>query len=342
MEGSICGAGSYVIDGNTFSGDAVGVYLSHNGSGTVSLNYSSTSAFSFAYNASSNDIGRKVEIIITTETPDGSLCDPAIESFILNVSSLPDQPSIDDIIQPDCYTATGSVILNNLPNDGQWTIMPGNFTGSSSSYTISDLQPGNYVYTVTNEAGCTSSSSSTVTINNQPAFPEAPVYSVECVEGEDYASVEIISPLGPGLEYSLDQGNFQNETQFWNISQGDHSIRVRNTAGCITSGDVFSISCECDSPPTLNFSENNANSCGLDPVIVRDNYFGGGASEVTIISDGDGELSYSSLDSSPFDFTYAPSESDLGKTIYFRIIMLTCIFNIHTEYTQKTRSPKNR
>jgi bacillolysin len=88
-------------------------------------------------------------------------------------------PTIGTITQPTCTVATGSVVLNDLPATGSWTITktPGGETetGTGTSITISELTAGTYTFTVTDEtSGFTSDPSGEVVIDPQPAIPAAP------------------------------------------------------------------------------------------------------------------------------------------------------------------------
>jgi gliding motility-associated-like protein len=84
------------------------------------------------------------------------------------VPNAPSAPAIGTITQPTQGVPTGSVILNNLPGTGSWTLnqTPGNITipGSGSSVVISGLQPGVYNFRVTNTENCISGLSEAVTI----------------------------------------------------------------------------------------------------------------------------------------------------------------------------------
>jgi len=91
----------------------------------------------------------------------------------LTVGDKPSAPSVGAITQPTCSVETGSVVLSGLPS-GNWTIIPGNISGSGSSTTISTLAAGTYNFTVTNDGGCVSAPSSNVVINTQPLTPPAP------------------------------------------------------------------------------------------------------------------------------------------------------------------------
>ncbi len=105
------------------------------------------------------------------------------ESTGVTISAAPEspgRPSAENIIQPSCTVASGSVTLTGLPASGMWTLtrQPGGstFTGSGTSRTITGLACATtYNFSVTNAAGCTSARCSDVIINAVPQTPTAPV-----------------------------------------------------------------------------------------------------------------------------------------------------------------------
>jgi len=84
------------------------------------------------------------------------------ESRIASLTVHPSSPAamISTILQPTCHVPAGSVILNNLPAEGSWTLtlIPGlqTFTGTGSNFALGDLEPGVYSCTITNQWGCKS------------------------------------------------------------------------------------------------------------------------------------------------------------------------------------------
>lgn len=96
--------------------------------------------------------------------------------------AIPAAPAVGTKTQPSCAVATGSVELSGLPSEGTWTITgnPGNITstGTGTSKIVGELAAGTYTFTVTNASGCTSTASSEVVINAQPATPETPVVTI--------------------------------------------------------------------------------------------------------------------------------------------------------------------
>ena len=230
----------------------------------------------------------------------------------------PAAPVVGTITQPTCTVGTGSVVLSGLPS-GTWTLtrFPGLVytTGSGSSTTITGLAPGEYNYTVTNQFGCESAASATVRINAQPPTPPAPVVSVDCSQGYGNAVVTVTSPTGTGYTYRLDGGSFQTSNIFTSVANGNHTVTVRNSSGCTTTGSTFSVNCGCVNPPAVTLSATSGSTCGTSPVTVSGNTFGGSATSVSITENGGGTVTPASSTASPFSFTYTPVAADAGKVI---------------------------
>ncbi len=253
----------------------------------------------------------------------GCLSAPSSPATINAQPVTPPPPAIGTITQPTCALATGSVILNSLPGTGSWVVTrnPGNVTtsGSGTSLTISGLDPGSYTFTVTNVAGCTSGLSGNVSISAQPPAPPAPAYIIDCALGFNHAVITITNPVGAGYQYSLDGGAFQAGVTFAEVANGNHYIAVRNIEGCTTTGSIFNLSCGCINPPSLVLSAISGSTCGITPVTVPDNIFGGNATSVTITSNGAGSVIPSSAAASPFSFTYTPAAGDGGRTVIITV-----------------------
>lgn len=150
------------------------------------------------------------------------------ETISVLVNSRPTTISIGTITQPTCSVSTGSVILNNLPSSGTWTINPGAISGSGTSTTVSGLASGNYTFTVTNSSGCVSIPSSSVAIsppgknwngsNSSDWFtasnwtPSGVPTSTDCVTINNSGIAPIISGTTIAYAYSLTilgSGNLQ-------------------------------------------------------------------------------------------------------------------------------------
>ncbi|MBN1386961.1 MAG: gliding motility-associated C-terminal domain-containing protein [Bacteroidales bacterium] len=255
----------------------------------------------------------------TVTNADGCVSLPSAQVVINPQPPTPSAPIVGAITQPSCTLATGSVLLSGLPSTGTWTITtsPGGTTttGTGTSGTVSGLLPGIYTFTVTNSYGCISVASAPVVINEQPPLPDAPVHSIDCSLGFGNAIITVISPTGSGYSYSLDGGTFQTNTSFSGVDNGSHTITVRNSYGCTTTGPSFDVSCGCANPPTLALGSSSGSTCGTTPITVTGNTFGGSATAVTITENGSGTVTPSSSSTSPFSFTYTPVAADVGRVI---------------------------
>ena len=231
----------------------------------------------------------------------------------------PTAPVIGNITQPTCSLASGDVTLSGLPSAGLWTLTrtPGGVTttGTGTSVKISGLFEGIYTYTVENEEGCLSVASENVGINAQPESPDSPLQSINCSLGFGNAVVTVTSPLGSGVTYRLDNGSYQSGTTFSSVANGNHTLSVRNSSGCITTGNIFSVSCGCVNGPVVTLSNTNGATCVTEAVTISGNTFGGSATNVAITENGDGSVNPTSAGTSPFSFTYTPASSDAGKTV---------------------------
>lgn len=101
-------------------------------------------------------------------------CESTRGSFAVTVNPTPATPTISSVVNPTCASPSGSLQLNNLPTTS-WTVIrtpavvSGTeiYTNSTSTYSITNLEPGTYSFTVSNGL-CTSTSSTSVTINAVP------------------------------------------------------------------------------------------------------------------------------------------------------------------------------
>ncbi len=244
-------------------------------------------------------------------------------SAIITENPSPDPPVPGTITHPTCDLSTGAVVINGLPEEGPWTLLrdPGNVSvpGTGSTTTVSEIPPGTYSFKVINSSGCISLPSVNVTINDAPPLPAVPEVSVNCSAGFGKAVVTVTSPVGDGLEYRLDDGIFQITPIFILVANGNHTITVRNSEGCTTTGLSFEIACGCANPPVVIPGSLTGVTCGTTIITVTNNRFGGGATSVSITENGAGTVIPASTNTTPFDFVYIPAVSDIGKTVIITI-----------------------
>ena len=173
--GSTCGIEPVTVSGNTFGGGAILVFITDNGKGSVSSFIVTSSPFTFTYTPRNEDLGKKVEITITTNDPPGRRCRALKVTYTLSVNAIPSAPGLGTITQPTCSKPTGSVLLKDLPDKGTWTLtgtQGGNtYSGTGATTTVSGLAPGIYNFRVENSGGCSSGLSGDVNIAPSPPVP---------------------------------------------------------------------------------------------------------------------------------------------------------------------------
>ncbi len=157
----------------------------------------------------------------------------------LNVVILPNPgaplaPEILSITQPSCSVATGSIVIGGLP-PGTWTIYPGGITGTGSTATIIGLLPGIYTFTVTNDAGCVSSASINVVINDQPETPDTPIVGSVTQPTCLVSTGSVVLSGLPAGNWVINPGAIAGtgaSKTITSLSAGIYNFTVTNSVGC--------------------------------------------------------------------------------------------------------------
>ena len=177
-----------------------------------------------------------------TVTNDQSCTSSSSQATLNDIPSAPSAPVTGVITQPNCTVLEGSVELSNLPTTGSWivTVLPAGtvLLGSGSTAIFGELGAnGSYTFTVTDDNGCTSSSSTSVSINGIPTSPAAPAASVTvqptCTTPT--GTIEITAPLGVGYSYSIDGATPQTSQVFSDLTPGTYQLIVIETASTCES-----------------------------------------------------------------------------------------------------------
>ncbi|MBN2778077.1 MAG: gliding motility-associated C-terminal domain-containing protein [Bacteroidales bacterium] len=225
-------------------------------------------------------------------------------------------------IQVDCevdatITAIGpfcdseaAVALTAIDAGGTWSgtgVIGSNFNPATAGAGIHNVQ-----YNITNGA-CSDSDNINVTVN---ANPSTPIVNVDCTGGVDAGIITVTSPVGVDYEYSID-GTFQSSNVFGPLVNGLYVVTVEDvTSGCTSISSNINLDCGCSNPTSLSLSAGSGTTCGIEPETVLGNTFGGSATEVSlVVTSGNGILDQTSINTSPFDFTYTPVLSDAGTTV---------------------------
>jgi hypothetical protein len=136
--------------------------------GSVTLTSSAGTTYLWSTGATTQSISPTTSGSYTVRVTNAAGCQSALSvATTLTVNAL-NAPTVGTRTHPTCAVATGSVVLNDLPASGTWTLIrsPGGVStsGTGTSTTISGLAVGTYTYTVTNASGCASQPSDIVDI----------------------------------------------------------------------------------------------------------------------------------------------------------------------------------
>ncbi len=266
----------------------------------------------------------------TFTVTNASGCTSSVTSSVtINVQPpTPSIPVVGTITQPTCTVATGSVDFSGLPAAGTWTIVSSpailpSPTSTGTTGAFSGLTPNTYTFTVTNASGCTSSATSSVTINAQPPTPSIPVVGTitqptcSVTTGSvDFSGLPVAgiwtitsspvilpSPTGTGTTAT-----------FSGLTPNTYTFTVTNASGC-TSSSTSSVTLSVPVAPTLIFSFTNPTTCGgndgeitiagLDPTTTYDlNYIdntGTPMSEAGVSSNSSGQIILSNLSAGTYN-----------------------------------------
>lgn len=250
-------------------------------------------------------------------------------------------------------TATKSVTVNPLPtvsiSNTATNLCIGDtrtFTGSPSGGTWSNTGQGSFVgnvyssstagsatitYTYTDGNGCVNTASQTISVI---ALPTTPTLTQDCSLGFGNGRITVTNPTG--LEYSLNGSTWQSSTLFTGLSNGNYTVYVRNTTGCISTNTI-TLNCGCVGGPTISVSPSSGTTCGTIAKSITGS-IGGSATTVSGALSGNAG---GSLSGSAFPFTYTPVSGDIGKTIIITFTTNTisgCVAAVGT-YTLTVLAP---
>ncbi len=145
--------------------------------------------------------------------------------------------------------------------------------------------------------------------------PDAPVVSTDCSGGEDNGLITVTSPLGVEYEYSI-TGTYQAGIGFGPLTNGTYTVTVQDiNTGCTTAGAPVTLTCGCADQPTLSLATLADDICGTQIYTIGGNTFGGSATQVSLSHDGAGNLDQTTINASPFTFSYTPDATDIGNTV---------------------------
>jgi gliding motility-associated-like protein len=148
------------------------------------------------------------------------------------------------VTQGNALLATAVSSATSCPglNNGTVTVTPTSGSGPysfalnggtpQSSNVFTGIAPGNHTVVVTDGAGCTSAPVAVNIAVGAILTATASSVSTSC-NGASDGSVTITAANGSGpYQYAIDNGPFVNTATFTGLSSGNHTVIVKNAAGC--------------------------------------------------------------------------------------------------------------
>jgi gliding motility-associated-like protein len=202
--------------------------------------------------------------------------DNAISKLVKVVVTSKSAPTFatTDIIQPTCLVATGGV-KSNMQYKGVWTIkatadplstgVTKDTTGTVNvipyALSLKGLNPGKYIFQVTNSKGCTSNPSSEIDIKTQPIIPAKPELDLDTIycASNSYTLDKIVFKPKPNLsasesiKYYDKNGVVITNPKLVTVIPNESYTFVFNNAYC-DSKDKLTTIIPFDNGPTLPLS----------------------------------------------------------------------------------------
>ena len=152
-----------------------------------------------------------------------------------NIALTVDQPiDIQLIAESTCPGISDGSIQSEVmggqpPYNYQWS---GGLVGT----TLTQLAQGNYMLTITDEAGCTQTK--TTTVNNYPAMQyDYTTDSVRCYN-QSNGAIEMLFANDTTLLFSFDGKAFSTQRVFPQLAAGTYPVQIQDINGCIEQIDI--------------------------------------------------------------------------------------------------------
>ncbi len=185
-------------------------------------------------------------------TKDAQGCISSANNVLLSSNTL-ETPTYT-ITEPAC-TEKGSIIINTLSDfytfDGGNTWVTNNKT--------SNLNAGSYSIGIKNALGCTSNYTYVYLYDFENTYPQYTTEQPVC--GKD-GSITITTEAD---SYSFDNGLTWTDNNVKNLPFGSYQIKIKNSAGCISSSTYVSLYQPYLSQPVIDIKQPN---CGVNGKII--------------------------------------------------------------------------
>lgn len=192
-------------------------------------------------------------------------CTSPVAQFPMNAQPTTPAAPTATVTQPTCGNALGTITITSPLGVGlQYSINGGPYQSGTSFPNL----PGGVTYNITvQNAGLCVSPVAQFPINAQPATPAAPVGTVTSQPSCSFntATITITSPVGPGLQYSINGGPLQTSPVFTGAFPQNSTVTVQNAAGCTSPASapfVFTVPFIPSLPTTVNVQPTCTNPTG--------------------------------------------------------------------------------
>jgi hypothetical protein len=244
--GDICGTSAQIgiiIENRGITPITSGSFSWQIGTGNATnVNYSSTQLISLGsrdtifvfvngLNAGANTVN--VSLLSANGTADDNSCNDT-KSVSISVSGAQSFTTSTNVItQPTCTANIGSVQLQTNGGSAPFTYSM-NSGAIQTDPTFSNLAPGSYTYTITDNTGCSITDVFNLTTPYSISSNYTQTTTINCF-GESSAEISISASGGQGgYVYSIDGNTFQSGSVFSNLSAGEYQVISKDANGCLS------------------------------------------------------------------------------------------------------------
>lgn len=186
------------------------------------------------------------------------------DATTIAVNTIPAAPTVSVTAQPTCNTATGTITITAPTGTGMTYSIDGSDYSSTDGIFIG-VSAGTYSVTAKSSTGCLSAAAN-ITVNPQPPTPSVPTASAiaqpTCLVA--LGTISVTAPTGTGMTYSINGLSYTNTSGlFTSVSPGTYNVTAKNSAGCVSSGALVSISAQPPTPAAPTASVTAQPTCTL-------------------------------------------------------------------------------
>jgi gliding motility-associated-like protein len=169
----------------------------------------------------------------TVTVKDAGGCTSSTQASISASLAIPTTPTAN-LVHASCSSPTGSITVTSPLGNNTYSLDGGNYQAGTQ---FGALNPGVHTISVKNNVGCTSTGNFTINVApNPPAAPFVLPKQPDCNSAT--GDISVISPLGAGLQYSMDNLNFQATTTFSNLLPGVYTVYVKDANNCFSQSNT--------------------------------------------------------------------------------------------------------